>query len=157
MIQWSRQTAHNQEVMGSNTGDVNWMDVSNATCYYIYIIKKSTEIKVAKWGAPKKCFFKYQNILIKYFDCKNINNLRSNCLTILNWIHIVDAVCGSCRSSNCCWKTCRDKQFEVMLCYVRLVQVRIGQKMWLGKVRIGKVKIGLGQARIGQVSLCYVM
>ncbi len=41
--------AHDQEVMGSNTGTVNWMNVGDVS-YYI----KKMEIKVAKWGTPKK-------------------------------------------------------------------------------------------------------
>ncbi len=40
--------AHDQEVMGSSTGTVYWMDVSDAS-YYI----KKMEIKVAKKGTPK--------------------------------------------------------------------------------------------------------
>jgi hypothetical protein len=43
--------AHDQEVVGSNPGTVNWMDVSDDASYYI---KRKFKIKVAKWGKPKK-------------------------------------------------------------------------------------------------------
>jgi hypothetical protein len=43
--------AHDQEVMGSNPGTVYWMDVSDDARYYI---KEKLNIKVAKWGTPKK-------------------------------------------------------------------------------------------------------
>jgi hypothetical protein len=46
--------AHDQEVMGSNTGTIYWTDVSDASFYI-----KKMEIKVAKWGTPKKCLKKH--------------------------------------------------------------------------------------------------
>ena len=39
--------AHDQEVMGSNTGTVYWMDVSDDASYYI---KRKLNIKVAQMG-----------------------------------------------------------------------------------------------------------
>jgi hypothetical protein len=44
--------AHDQEVVGSNPGYVYCMDVSNMLAITI----KKIEIKVAKWGTPKKYF-----------------------------------------------------------------------------------------------------
>jgi hypothetical protein len=41
--------AHDQEVVGSNPGNVDWMDISVAS----YYIKEKLKIKVAKWGTPK--------------------------------------------------------------------------------------------------------
>ena len=43
--------AHDQEVVGSNTGTVYWMYLSHDASYYI---KRKLKIKVAKWGTPKK-------------------------------------------------------------------------------------------------------
>jgi hypothetical protein len=42
--------AHDQEIVGSNTVTVYWMDVSDAS----YYIEEKLKIKVAKWGTPKK-------------------------------------------------------------------------------------------------------
>jgi hypothetical protein len=64
--------AHDQEVMGSNTGTVYWMDVSDAS-YYI----KKMEIKVAKWGKPKIiCKKKTFNLLIKLVSTKIFRRLK---------------------------------------------------------------------------------
>jgi hypothetical protein len=60
MVQWLRQTAHDPEVMSSNPCTVYWMDVSDASNYVI----KKMEIKVAKWGTPKKIFEKRSFLLI---------------------------------------------------------------------------------------------
>jgi hypothetical protein len=51
MVLWLRQTAHDQEVVGSNPGTIYWMDVSNVS-YYIKN-PKITKIKVAEWGTLK--------------------------------------------------------------------------------------------------------
>ncbi len=64
MVQWLRQTAHDQEVMGSIPGTIYWMDVSDAS-YYMHI--KITKIKVAEWGTSKKIKIKKIN-KIKTFD-----------------------------------------------------------------------------------------
>ncbi len=42
--------AHGQEVVGSNPGTEYWMDVSDL----LAITLKTIEVKVAKWGTPKK-------------------------------------------------------------------------------------------------------
>jgi hypothetical protein len=57
-----RQTAHNQVVVGSNTGTY-WMDVSDAS-HFIYT--KITKIKVAEWGSPEK----YYKNLFYLFVCR---------------------------------------------------------------------------------------
>ena len=44
--------AHDQEIVSLDPGTAYWMDVSNAS---YYIINKM-EIKVARWGTPKKIF-----------------------------------------------------------------------------------------------------
>ena len=59
MVWWLRQTAYDQEVMGSNPGTVYWMDVSDAS----YYIQENTKIKVAEWGTPKK--FRKKRVLFK--------------------------------------------------------------------------------------------
>jgi hypothetical protein len=46
--------AHDQEVVGSNTGIIYWMDVSN------FSLRAKLKIKVAKWGTPRK---KKKNIM----------------------------------------------------------------------------------------------
>jgi len=43
-------------VVGSNPGIVFWMDVINNASFYI---KEKSKVKVAKWGAPKKIFWKF--------------------------------------------------------------------------------------------------
>jgi hypothetical protein len=48
MVKWLMQTAHDQEVMGSNPYTVYWMDVS----YYIYT--KKIENKGSQMGQTKK-------------------------------------------------------------------------------------------------------
>ncbi len=53
MVQWLRQTAHDQEVLSLNPGNVYWVDVSNATHRYM----KITKSKVAEWGTPEKKYF----------------------------------------------------------------------------------------------------
>jgi hypothetical protein len=50
VVYWSRQMAHDQEIVGSNPSTVYWMDVSNAS----YYIKEKLKIKDAKWGTPTK-------------------------------------------------------------------------------------------------------
>ncbi len=42
---------HYQEVVGSNPGTVHWMDIRDATSFYVI---DKMEIKVAKSGTPKK-------------------------------------------------------------------------------------------------------
>jgi hypothetical protein len=46
MVKWLRQTAHDQEVMGSNPGTIYWMDVSNIT--HKKIAKKDSRMKHTK-------------------------------------------------------------------------------------------------------------
>jgi hypothetical protein len=48
--------AHDQEVMGSNTGTVYWMDVSNAS-YYINA-HENNKNKGSQMGHTKKIFLK---------------------------------------------------------------------------------------------------
>jgi hypothetical protein len=43
--------AHDQEIVGSNQDTIYWTDVSNLLA--VTITEKS-DIKVAKWGKPKK-------------------------------------------------------------------------------------------------------
>ncbi len=58
MVQWLKQMAHYQEIMGSNPGTLYWMDVSKNASYFI---PEKLKTKVAKWGAQKnfKVFFDY--------------------------------------------------------------------------------------------------
>jgi hypothetical protein len=63
---------HDQEVMGSNLGTLYWMDVSDDASY----IKRKLKIKVAKWGTPKKYFFKK----VCNFNWKiNFSKILSSC------------------------------------------------------------------------------
>ncbi len=48
------QTAHDQEVVGSNPGAVYWMDVSDAS----YYIQENNENKGSQMGHTKKKYFK---------------------------------------------------------------------------------------------------
>jgi len=50
--------AHDQEVMGSHTNTVYWMNESHLL--HSYFIKEKLKIKVAKWGTPKKKKLKKQ-------------------------------------------------------------------------------------------------
>ena len=53
------QTAHDQVVVSSNPGTVYWMDISTMLQNLPKkIIKDKLKIKVAKWGTPKKKYFK---------------------------------------------------------------------------------------------------
>ncbi len=53
MVYWLRQIAHDQEVMGSNSGTEYWMDLSNtAGCY----TKEKFKIKVANQMVQTKIF-----------------------------------------------------------------------------------------------------
>ncbi len=51
MVQWLRQTAHDQEVVGSNPGTVYWMDVCDAS---YYIKPENNENKGSRMGHTKK-------------------------------------------------------------------------------------------------------
>jgi hypothetical protein len=52
MVYWLRQTAHDQEVVGSNPSSVYWMDVSDAG-YYIH---ENNENKGSQMGLTKTKF-----------------------------------------------------------------------------------------------------
>ncbi len=54
MVYWLIQTAHVQEVMNSNPSTVYWTGVSTAS----YYVMNKMEIKVDKWGTPKKIVYK---------------------------------------------------------------------------------------------------
>ena len=56
MVQWLRQMAFDQEVMGSNPDTIYWMEVSDFLASYY--IKEKLKIQVAKWGTIKKVFKK---------------------------------------------------------------------------------------------------
>ena len=53
--------AQDQQVVISNPNTVYWMDVSVASC--TLTLYKKTEIKIAKWGTPKKYFWKEGSVL----------------------------------------------------------------------------------------------
>ncbi len=55
------QTAHDQEVVGSNTGTVYWMDVSDAS----YYIQENNKNKGSRMGHTKKIFKKKKGGQIK--------------------------------------------------------------------------------------------
>jgi hypothetical protein len=54
VVYWLIQTAHVQEVMNSNPSTVYWTGVSTAS----YYVMNKMEIKVDKWGTPKKIVYK---------------------------------------------------------------------------------------------------
>ncbi len=49
MVQWLRQTAHDQEVVGSNPGTVHWMDVSDGS----YYTQENTKNKGSRMGQTR--------------------------------------------------------------------------------------------------------
>ncbi len=55
MVQWLRQMAHDQEVVGSNPGTIYQMDVRDNASYYI---KRKYENKGSQVGQTKKIFKK---------------------------------------------------------------------------------------------------
>ena len=54
MVLWLRQTAHDQEIVGSNPGTVYWMDVTDAS----YYIKQNIKNKGSRMGHTKKKYIK---------------------------------------------------------------------------------------------------
>jgi hypothetical protein len=54
MVMWLRQTAHDQEVVGSNPGRIYWMDVSVAS----YYIKEKYGNKCSRMRNNKKYILK---------------------------------------------------------------------------------------------------
>ncbi len=73
MVQWLRQMAHDQKVVGSNPGIVYWMDLS----YYIEIkskIKAAKEIfnKLMKSDITSVLFLTEQ--MKQYYNCKKNND-----------------------------------------------------------------------------------
>jgi hypothetical protein len=52
VVQWLRQIAHDQEVVGSNPSTVFLLN--GCKRFATYYIKEKLKIKVAEWGAPKK-------------------------------------------------------------------------------------------------------
>ncbi len=108
MVQWLRQTAHDQEVVGRNPDTVYWMVVSNAS-YYINSYTKIMKIKVAEWGTPKKIFKKMfyyclLNAFLLLLFCLNQTYIQVSKSRNLTFFLFLQCIINFLRKHHISWK-----------------------------------------------------
>jgi len=66
MVSWLRQTAHDQEVVGSNPGTIYWMDVSDDSYYININVHENNKNKGSQKGHTKKICKKSLIVITSY-------------------------------------------------------------------------------------------